>query len=305
MTPRLSVVFGISAVAHAVIIFGNNLIFPSVYENAPIRASVGIKISQTALVERSTAPPPSSAPSYMLPSQRKSPDFKSPRTSKSPALSPTVPKKPSLNSRNKPYYSPIRRAPSLPSDAPQKPITIPQTHTFSNSETAPNYSAPDIQQPDIPLPKRTRSSVPIPPPITPPEIITPDIPQQQRSTPPNQFEEAETIPALQEGEQAPGILMKQLRLNQEKRIYIGLIRKRIKEKFYSPGRFNKKLFVKITLEIGVSGNIVKYTLKQRSGVDAFDLTAVNAVKNVTLPPLPKELAKNPPYIVTFKFTPVE
>ncbi|MGK5095274.1 TonB C-terminal domain-containing protein [Deltaproteobacteria bacterium TL4] len=93
-------------------------------------------------------------------------------------------------------------------------------------------------------------------------------------------------------------LIRNFRLKQAESQYQSQIVSQIQDKFIVPRGTEKKLYVSIELEIDVSGTIIRHLLIRKSGKEAFDLTAVNAVKNVKLPILPKELAQNPPYVIT-------
>ncbi|MBC8257946.1 MAG: TonB C-terminal domain-containing protein [SAR324 cluster bacterium] len=66
------------------------------------------------------------------------------------------------------------------------------------------------------------------------------------------------------------------------------------------GSYSAELFVRIQLEIEISGEIVNYKVIENSGSTAFDRAAELAVRNAILEPLPSALAENPPYIVLIK-----
>ena len=67
--------------------------------------------------------------------------------------------------------------------------------------------------------------------------------------------------------------------------------------------FDPGLYVRIELEIGVSGKIIRYKILEASPSNAFNQAAQLAVRNVNLNPLPEALAENPPYIVPIKIIP--
>ncbi|MEE3123009.1 MAG: energy transducer TonB, partial [SAR324 cluster bacterium] len=67
--------------------------------------------------------------------------------------------------------------------------------------------------------------------------------------------------------------------------------------------FDPGLYVRIELEIGVSGKIIRYKILEASPSNAFNQAAQLAVRNVNLNPLPEALAENPPYIVVVKVIP--
>ena len=67
--------------------------------------------------------------------------------------------------------------------------------------------------------------------------------------------------------------------------------------------FDPGLYVRIELEIGVSGKINRYKILESSPSNAFNQAAQLAVRNVNLNPLPEALAENPPYIVVVKVIP--
>ena len=67
--------------------------------------------------------------------------------------------------------------------------------------------------------------------------------------------------------------------------------------------YDSELFVRIELEIGVSGKIIRYRILEASPSNAFNQAAQLAIRNVNLNPLPEALAGNPPYIVVVKVIP--
>ena len=67
--------------------------------------------------------------------------------------------------------------------------------------------------------------------------------------------------------------------------------------------YDLELFVRIELEIGVSGKIIRYRILEASPSNAFNQAAQLAIRNVNLNPLPEALAGNPPYIVVVKVIP--
>ena len=67
--------------------------------------------------------------------------------------------------------------------------------------------------------------------------------------------------------------------------------------------YDSELFVRIELEIGVSGKIISYRILEASPSNAFNQAAQLAIRNVNLNPLPEALAGNPPYIVVVKVIP--
>ncbi|MBF0280692.1 MAG: TonB C-terminal domain-containing protein [SAR324 cluster bacterium] len=101
-----------------------------------------------------------------------------------------------------------------------------------------------------------------------------------------------------EGNPNPGL--GRFRLQQAQASYNAQIYTAINKNFYAPENY-KNLNVQIEITIGLDGELLEYRLMQSSGIEAFDLTAINAVKTTQLPPLPGEISKNPPYIVMLKF----
>ena len=67
--------------------------------------------------------------------------------------------------------------------------------------------------------------------------------------------------------------------------------------------YDSELFVRIKLEIGVSGKIIRYRILEASPSNAFNQATQLAIRNVNLNPLPEALAGNPPYIVVVKVIP--
>ena len=67
--------------------------------------------------------------------------------------------------------------------------------------------------------------------------------------------------------------------------------------------YDSELYVRIELEIGVSGKIIRYRILEASPSNAFNQAAQLAIRNVNLNPLPEALAGNPPYIVVVKVIP--
>jgi len=67
--------------------------------------------------------------------------------------------------------------------------------------------------------------------------------------------------------------------------------------------FDPGLYVRIELQIGVSGKIIRYKILEASPYNEFNQAAQLAVRNVNLDPLPEALAENPPYIVVVKVIP--
>ena len=91
-------------------------------------------------------------------------------------------------------------------------------------------------------------------------------------------------------------------LKQQQEKYNALIAVVIKQNLYAPERY-QSLSARIEVVIGAAGELLQYTLQRSSGVEAFDLTALKAVKTTQFPPLPEELAKNPPYVVPLLISP--
>ena len=69
------------------------------------------------------------------------------------------------------------------------------------------------------------------------------------------------------------------------------------------GSYPAELFVRIELKIIASGKIIEYKVLKKSGFPSFDQAAELAVRNAVLDPLPKALAKSPPYIVLIRIVP--
>ena len=69
------------------------------------------------------------------------------------------------------------------------------------------------------------------------------------------------------------------------------------------GGFDPELFVRIELEIETSGKITSFRLLEQSSSNSFNQAAELAIRNANLNPLPKALAKNPPYIVVVRIIP--
>ena len=90
---------------------------------------------------------------------------------------------------------------------------------------------------------------------------------------------------------------------QAERQYNSLLGTVIRKNLYAPRKFPENLFVEVQIQIGVQGNLEKFSVTQKSTNVTFDLAVTNAVKNAEYPPLPEALEKNPPYIVKIKVTP--
>lgn len=91
-------------------------------------------------------------------------------------------------------------------------------------------------------------------------------------------------------------------LKQQQEKYNALMAIAVKQSLYAPARY-QSLNVRIEVVIGKDGELLSYMLQRSSGVEAFDLTALNAVKTAQFPSLPEELAKNPPYVVPLVISP--
>ncbi len=69
------------------------------------------------------------------------------------------------------------------------------------------------------------------------------------------------------------------------------------------GGFKGDLYVRIMLEIGISGQIISHQIIESSPNQAYNRAAELAIRNTQLNPLPEALAQNPPYIVTVRIIP--
>ena len=69
------------------------------------------------------------------------------------------------------------------------------------------------------------------------------------------------------------------------------------------GASRKDRYVRIRLEIAVSGEILRATVEETKASERFVKKVRAAIRLAQLAPLPEVLAKNPPYIVVVRFTP--
>jgi hypothetical protein len=69
------------------------------------------------------------------------------------------------------------------------------------------------------------------------------------------------------------------------------------------GASHKDHYVRIRLEIAVSGEILRFTVEETKASTSFVKKVRAAIRLAQLAPLPEALAKKPPYNVVVRFTP--
>ncbi len=197
--------------------------------------------------------------------------------------------------------SPTSEAPTLPEAPLLEPDSLP------TSLTQPILKTP-LPEPEakIPMLEQKIQATPI---LKPEPLENPQI----RTSEPMLVPEAESkpfVPMLELTEvsepEVPSEIEFNRKLQLSKKIrqaeqeYNQHIRTMVQPKLamYDPG-----LYVRIELEIGVSGKIIRYKILVASPSNAFNQAAQLAVRNVNLNPLPEALAENPPYIVPIKIIP--
>ena len=207
----------------------------------------------------------------------------------------------------------------LPSTSVPKFPTQPKKYTPPKLEQILSFPVPQLKAPSIPEPTKIEeppNHIPLPVttiekieelPIEKKPLLAPQTakiekspkeaplkPRLQPTTPnkpPSQGKPSKRVPR-------PGL--GRFRLQQAQKIYNVQIYQAIYKNFYAPESY-KDLIIRIEITIGRQGELLQYKVMETSGVDAFDLMVVNAVKTARLLPLPAEISKNPPYIVPLKF----
>ncbi|MBF0287654.1 MAG: TonB C-terminal domain-containing protein [SAR324 cluster bacterium] len=209
---------------------------------------------------------------------------------------------PKLSKRKKPVAAlpklqPTSAAPSLNKKIPS--ITNPVLPQKFSTPAPPKFSVtPDYNDPKITIQDISRTPEDLKQPLSPPVINTAlPVPEALSSS----GQDLSPGASMQGNAALPGINFNLTRHVRDQ--YNALIAAAIKQNLYAPERFDTKISVKIRVAIGLHGELVEYKLQQSSGMEAFDLAALNAVKTTEFHELPEELAKSPPYVVVFKISP--
>ncbi len=186
--------------------------------------------------------------------------------------------------------------------------TLPQT--FPAPE-APKFSIqPDYVAPKITIQESSPTPEDLKQPLVTPELSTPSTPIIDAEPSAPEAPGSTSLPAAQASPgrstlpgntSLPGMTLQHTRHVRDQ--YNALIAAAIKQNLYAPERFDTELVVQIEVAIGLQGELVRYKLQKSSGIAAFDLAALNAVKTTNFHELPEELAKSPPYIVVFEISP--
>lgn len=211
----------------------------------------------------------------------------------------SVPLAPKLTQKSDPAEQvPIPLAPPLKEEEMNMQVEAPQLPKLSESKAG-------IKAREIPLPAKIQAQQNPETPKPPPVVLAPeketDVIEKDVVVPPQPIPLLKP-PSVVPPAQGDPVLRSSFQLRQQRERYNALIAVAIKENLYAPERY-QALTVRIEVVIGLKGELIRYTLQNSSGVEAFDLTALNAVKTAQFPTLPEALLKNPPYVVVLEISP--
>ncbi len=188
------------------------------------------------------------------------------------------------------------------SSLPEQPLKTPLNSKSTQNEEPLNK----IKLPTTPKPTKIIEKIEEPP-TAEKALLTPQtakIEKSPKAAPPKLRQKPATpLKPLSQGSSSKRVLrpgLERFKLQQAQAAYNAQIYQAVNKNFYAPENY-QDLNIRIEITIGRQGELLQYKVMQTSGVEAFDLTAINAVKTTRLPPLPAEISKNPPYIVMLKF----
>jgi len=190
-------------------------------------------------------------------------------------------KKQSLNKNNKRNFS----------SSENLRIKVDDPSLYNSLKLIPNYKFFEPSKPELDIRNLNENSFNYNEPIIVPKSETEPI------VPMLEFKETKEPEVSSEFNQK---LLTSKKIRQAEKEYNQHIQTMIQPKL---AMYDSEHFVRIELEIGVSGKIIRYRILEASPSNAFNQAAQLAVRNVNLDPLPEALAGNPPYIVVVKIIP--
>jgi len=224
-----------------------------------------------------------------------------------------------IGNKNLPKLNSVPVPTKLPEGLLSKlPRNLPKSANISASQipSTPKITAPDLS-PDlqIPTPNLSTKIKITDPPTTSQTIPTPKIPlvkqsKKQTLVIPSPKLDSIIPPSVLESPQQgnphriakKGFSRHQLLTGEER--YKALITAAVQQRFYAPTqRFHQNLFIRISVSIGLKGELIQYRILEKSGDDVFDNVALNTVKTTHYPPLPEELSNNPPFNAVIRLSP--